>query len=409
MPECRVDDDCGSALPCEERRCEGGACQRRPLPPGTPAREQIPNDCRTVVCGASGEALLQVDPADLPRDDGNVCTVERCGEAGPILVPASHTRCQGDGVCGRSFECIRLKALAGSESRLCAIEGEIGQVRCQNTGFLPFPTPVGADQTGKSVDAVEIAVSGQNTCIRTRQRHVECWGGLIGLGRPSFNNEPPVGEANRIRISDVDDAVEIAASESQFCARMADGEVRCWGMMAGIRRVPGLRAVKIGASRHHFCALNQGGEVWCWGVVGTSRGESVTTDKKPERVAVVRDAVSMTVGPMTTCVTRKTGGLTCWGVDSPDGHVEGSWFGPRAMPGVESVVAVALGSVGGCAQEQSGKVKCFDHLGPVKEVAGLRGATEMLSAMNNVVARLPGGEVVLWSPYGTPPLRWIDW
>jgi hypothetical protein len=47
-----------------------------------------------------------------------------------------------------------------------------------------------------------------------------------------------------------------------------------------------------------------------------------------------------------TCALLTSGGIECWGYDAADGHTS---FIPRAVNGIRSATAVALGEVHGCA------------------------------------------------------------
>ncbi|WP_437623399.1 hypothetical protein [Sorangium sp. So ce1151] len=82
-PACTVAEDCpGVDSACAWRACEEGACSVEVAPTGTPLAEQTPGDCRELRC--DGHGGQQAAPAlDDVGDDGNECTADSCGPAGP--------------------------------------------------------------------------------------------------------------------------------------------------------------------------------------------------------------------------------------------------------------------------------------------------------------------------------------
>ncbi len=152
-------------------------------------------------------------------------------------------------------------------------------------------------------------------------------------------------------------AVEIAAGDHHFCARMSDGTVRCWGsdefgaLGAGTPRDPkdpppkdapdagakdvdagapsaaklvaGLTdATQISAAGTTTCARRKDGSVWCWG--GNTMGQlglsdRATFDYSPHPdagpVALRSPAVRVDVGPGNACAVLTTGEVWCWGTN----------------------------------------------------------------------------------------------
>ncbi len=137
---------------------------------------------------------------------------------------------------------------------------------------------------------------------------------------------------------------ELVAGREHFCARMADGTVRCWGSDefgnlgrgssdkdanadAGAIALPvdGLSDVtQISAAGYTTCARIADGSLRCWG--GNQNGELGLTTKPatydwnrhPEPVAPadVEAAVRVDVGQSAVCAVLASGKLTCWGKNS---------------------------------------------------------------------------------------------
>ncbi|WP_438041455.1 hypothetical protein [Sorangium sp. So ce128] len=98
-PECVVAEDCfGSKGPCAWPTCDDGVCRRELAPEGTPLTAQTPGDCLEQRCSGRGGQQAVPAPDDV-ADDGNDCTVDACGPAGPTHeLAAEGTLCSG-GLC----------------------------------------------------------------------------------------------------------------------------------------------------------------------------------------------------------------------------------------------------------------------------------------------------------------------
>jgi hypothetical protein len=82
--ECIVATDCsGSDTECEKRACTAGTCGKSYTPAGTPVAAQTSGDCLVTTCDGAGGTTTASAPTDTPVDDGNPCTDEVCGAAGP--------------------------------------------------------------------------------------------------------------------------------------------------------------------------------------------------------------------------------------------------------------------------------------------------------------------------------------
>lgn len=108
--ECNDGAQCPTPPNCQGNTCLGHVCGVEDLPPGTPAQQQIPGDCKILRCDGSGGTYTEAQDSDLP-DDGNECTGDVCTSGVPSHPPAAPgapctqggTVCDGAGAC---VECV---------------------------------------------------------------------------------------------------------------------------------------------------------------------------------------------------------------------------------------------------------------------------------------------------------------
>jgi len=225
-------------------------------------------------------------------------------------------------------------ALAAGPYHTCALRPS-GQVVCWGRGssgqlgdgsfVTGAPTPVTV--SGLS-DAVKIAAGEYHTCALRATGAVACWGnggsGQLGNG---LNTPQPTPVA----VSGLSDAVALTAGSLHSCAVRATGQVTCWGygyygqlgngtlFSSSNLPVPVatlVDAVALAAGVFHTCAVRASGEVSCWGR-GTEgqlgNGTFSFQVSTPAAVTGLSDAVAVTARASHTCVTRRSGEVSCWG------------------------------------------------------------------------------------------------
>ncbi len=85
---CAAAADCPAAgSPCAAATCVGGVCGITALAANTEVPQQVPGDCRNLVCDGMGGETNLVDNTDVPND-GNDCTIDSCSNGTPAHVPA---------------------------------------------------------------------------------------------------------------------------------------------------------------------------------------------------------------------------------------------------------------------------------------------------------------------------------
>lgn len=229
----------------------------------------------------------------------------------------------------------------------------------------------GANQTENSALPVEVtgisgaqhvAVGDNFACAIDGAAKVFCWGGneRFQLGSDSV----PAGELTGAprEVNGLTNATGIAAGGSHACARLASGDVTCWGSdssgqlgdgptnSSGTRKtIAGLGASAVDAGGSHSCAIVSGA-VRCWGnnSAGQLGNGTFTNASAPVAVTPALSGVtSLALGFAQTCAIRSGGGgtLSCWG-DGYYGQIgDGPANGHFGLTGVPSAVSGLAGMI----------------------------------------------------------------
>jgi alpha-tubulin suppressor-like RCC1 family protein len=313
--------------------------------------------------------------------------------------------------------------------------------------------------TGPLRDVVAVTAGTGHTCALLGSGQVRCWGAngsnQIGDGTDQQRRLPrpvlaPTGSGRLVNVT------QISAAETHTCARLRNGQVRCWGYNVNgqlgngttnprsrpvvVRNVAGTGPLggvtQVDAGTHHTCARLGSGQARCWGSGGDGRLGDDTEDQHL-RPIVVLDVDG--VGPLTnvrqvsageahTCAALLNGRARCWGSNNELRLGNGSSFdalrpgivvsttGGNQLTQVRSIVA---GGRSSCALLTTGGVRCWgdhdlgqlgdspvdsaNHASPVavRNVAGtadLSGATQ-LGAMSYTFCVRLGGQARCWG-YG---------
>ena len=140
-------------------------------------------------------------------------------------------------------------AITAGNAHSCALLDE-GSVRCWGSagnGELGYgntlnigddagenPGSVGPVDLGPGRKAVAISAGGAHTCALLDDGNVRCWG-FAGNGRLGYGNLTNIGDdetpgtVGPVDLGPGRKAVAISAGRTQTCARLDDGNVRCWG------------------------------------------------------------------------------------------------------------------------------------------------------------------------------------
>ncbi len=202
-------------------------------------------------------------------------------------------------------------AIAAGFDHSCALTST-GRVKCWGSNRFG---QLGDDTTNDRWSPVEvvglsgvraIAAGGFQSCALTTDGGVKCWGGSTGDAPTPVDVSGLAGAATAITVN---------------CALMGTGGLKCWGRDRKAVDVPGLSSgVAAIASGIHGCALMTTGGVKCWGLNDHGQlGDGTTVDRStPVEVSgLIRDVTAIVVGDFHSCALLRTGGVKCWGLNTP--------------------------------------------------------------------------------------------
>jgi len=267
---------------------------------------------------------------------------------------------------------------------LCWGDNQLGQLGATEDTLLRFmPTPVCVPgpwdpETQSCVSGApligvrDIAAGANHTCLVLDDRTVRCFGinnsGQLGNGglASSFSASGVCDKGAWDRTEEncgpggalLGDVVELSASAVHTCARLTDGQVRCWGhngsgqlgdgsaggsrsnpsrvclgggfdeqtgLCVGLEAAPLQGVVGLAAGTLHTCAVTRASEVMCWGDNQNAQLGNATqlNSARPVTVcpwgptcieeAVPAVATGIVAGLMHTCVIGQAGAVYCWG------------------------------------------------------------------------------------------------
>lgn len=281
-----------------------------------------------------------------------------------------------------------------------------------------------------------VAAGERHTCA-INLFNVLCWGangnGQLGNGArgPEDSSLAPTP------VSDIRDAVAIAAGESHNCVIRIGGSVSCWGandygQLGNGTSVPSAVPVKvegitdataITAGNWHTCALHEDGSISCWGAndldqLGSSiSGVEFIFSDAPKKVMNINDAIAVSAGGNYTCAVHRDNTGSCWGFDAPSrtyDNYDNSGAVPQKLRGVSDVIDIAAGSDHTCALHEDSTISCWgsneegqlamddssaSSATPVS-VEGIGDASAMAAGFLHSCAIHEGGSVSCWGNNG---------
>jgi alpha-tubulin suppressor-like RCC1 family protein len=216
--------------------------------------------------------------------------------------------------------------------------GALGQSSGDDIGDDELPSTAANVNVGG--DVVQVATGRSHTCARLTAGTVRCWGanheGQLGYAHSNVVGESPA-VAGDVNVGG--DVTQIALAGERSCALLSSGKVVCWGKNdmgelgyrnlssdIGDDEVPssagdlevGGAVLQIATSYTHTCARLANGQVRCWGNnftgqlgYGSAAPLVVAADAGP--LSVGGDAAQVTAGDGHTCVSFTDGRVRCWG------------------------------------------------------------------------------------------------
>jgi len=300
---------------------------------------------------------------------------------------------------GVNFSC----ALLGSGQVRCWGDNAAGQLGNDALGTdSAVPVPVrNVANTGNLAGATQLDVGTDHACARLSSGQAVCWGegGASQLGDGGgLDRDFPVTVRNTANTAALTGITQITAGQGHACARLANGQARCWGnnsagqigngaapadaFTAQAVRNAGNTAnltgvVEIDAGEFHTCARLNTGQARCWGDSDSGRlgNNAVVVDR--DLPVVVRNTngagalsgvTQLSTGGDHTCARLANGQARCWG-DGVNGElgdgtdIDSPFPGAVTTPGGDAnlagVTSIHAGDNSTCARLGNGQARCW--------------------------------------------------
>ena len=392
-------------------KCWGGRDHGKPIDVATFPAPSVPTD--VVVADAVQTETMRVDVSDGSTHTSS-CALR--GDGTISCWGANDLGQLGDGTTTDRAKPVRVAGITDAAEirlewgRACARLRD-GAVKCWGDNDRGLLVPNAAQAVLKTAvlvkgvaNAAHIAVGAEHACAVLRDGTLRCWGDADDMPN---GWEPAVKSAPQpALIPDVARVVGIVARASETCVWRDDGRVQCWhkaGKETGLDStwdddnfVPWIDdAVDVAIGQNEWCARKKSGGARCW-------GERLYGE--PTAVPGLKDATEIADGPLHACARVGSRKVRCWGW-----NVEGSLgvYGrgliddPVDVLGVDGVAHVAVGAMHSLALLGDGTVRAWRPSFGKSEVViatvdGVRGAVEIVAGAHHACARLADGTVACW-------------
>ncbi len=265
---------------------------------------------------------------------------------------------------GATYSCARV----GNQVRCWGRGGALGDDSFADRA-LPV-TVVDVDGAGPLTQVTQISVGGSHACALLASGEVRCWGGnergQLGDGTYTARSRAVV-VVNPEMTGPLTDVVEVSAGNGLTCARLANGQARCWGGntgngLSGSNRpvtvldptgtapLTGVADVSVGGTYapvpglgdspyRAACAVLTSGQLRCWGMNQFRQlGDGTTTTRllpitvlNADGTGPLTDVAQVTMGGQGACAILTTGEGRCWGTVAPGNGSGASVFPARVL------------------------------------------------------------------------------
>ena len=162
--------------------------------------------------------------------------IDRAGQTPDSVTADADRRKRLQGALGRG----QLSPdIATGERHTCVIADGTGHVKCWGynyNGQLGNGTKTTRDKAVDVLaapavlltDVAEIVAARLTTCARLTNGNVKCWG-ANNLGQPGNGDAACADQTMAVDVSGLQWVTQISAAGDNVCARLSDGTVRCWG------------------------------------------------------------------------------------------------------------------------------------------------------------------------------------
>ena len=329
-----------------------------------------------------------------------------------------------------------------------------------NDAYDPAPAPVtvvDVDGTGPLTGVTQVAAGHDHTCALLTSRQVRCWGfnstGQLGSDIGYASSPRPMVVLNEAGNQPLGNVIAIDAGGDTTCAVLASRQLRCWGASsdgqvgngltgnamtprlvsnpAGTGPLQGVTQVSVGWST--TCARLANGQARCWGYNDDGQVGDGTTGTDRRRPRVVRSVAGpgaltgvrqVAAGESVSCALLENGQVRCWGQGN-DGGLGNGGLTNRSRPvkvatgpghALTGAVQVQAGFSAACARLTNGRVRCWgrglrgqmgdgnlveDNPRPVTVrnadgTAALTGITDLSFTSSTGCVRLANGQARCW-------------
>ena len=192
------------------------------------------------------------------------------------------------------------------------------------------------------------------------------------------------------------DVADVTTGAEFSCARLGNGQVRCWGYgalhqlgnggttdssvpvvvsdPAGSGPLTGVTQLSSGTN--HSCAVVSGGQVRCWGDNDQGQLGDGTTTPRSRPVTVSNDAgtgaltgvTAVAAGEEHSCALKSNGQVRCWGDNSTGQLGDGTTTdrlrpvtvsNPNGTGALTDMTQVSAGGFFACAKKSNNQVRCW--------------------------------------------------
>ena len=284
-------------------------------------------------------------------------------------------------------------AVSSGDWHTCAIH-ESGNVSCWGSNFfqqlantLEWPAEFSAVPVSVPdiTDALSISAGFRHTCTVRESGSISCWGSNIG-GQLGIAPEDWFYPEKPITVEGIDDATAVTAGAGHTCAIRESGGAFCWGANfhgqlghgqdSGVGyekvRVADIDdAVEVSAAARHTCITHATGEVSCWGSdwrgeASSPGGTSDTYSTLPVKIAGISTAIGISANQGITCATLESKEASCWGfylsiylgselTTNAEGDVSPA---PIKWPDVSGIARIEAGGSHACGLHDDGTISC---------------------------------------------------
>ena len=309
-----------------------------------------------------------------------------------------------------------VRAVAGGYYHSCAVlasgqarcwgdnvAGQLGNGTIGGDGSLVAAPVRNAAGTGRLNGVTAIAAASGHSCALLANHQVRCWGdnGSGQLGNGTFQRSGlPVTVLNPAGTGPLGNVAQISADGDNSCARLVNGQVRCWGdnaygdlgagsplassprpmivvAVAGTAPLSGVTQIDTGWDSS--CARTSAGRAVCWGNNQHGQLGDGNSSGQSNRPVVVENASGnaplggvkrVTAGDVHSCAVLEDGTGRCWG-DNEFGQLGDGGTDPSPRPvavigesgtgRLRPISQIVTGFGHTCARLANGQVRCWGH------------------------------------------------